>query len=215
MPGFLEIATTPAVRAVQETMGSAVQWRNVAGRRAFTFDRFTEHETDFIAARDSFYIATVSETGWPYVQHRGGPAGFLKVLDERTLAFADFTGNRQYISTGNATANPRGCLFLMDYARRARLKIFVEIDIVPLDADPALAELVITPGYKGRPERLYRLRVQAFDWNCPQHITPHYTEQQVTAAVQPLRDRLATLESDNAALRARLNLQEKAHDDTR
>ncbi|TWI69558.1 hypothetical protein IP91_00628 [Pseudoduganella lurida] len=209
MPGFLEIATTPSVQAVQEQMGSAAQWRNMAGRRAFTFDRFTEHETDFIADRDSFYIATVSETGWPYVQHRGGPRGFLKVLDERTLAFADYTGNRQYISTGNVNANPRGCLFLMDYARRARLKIFAEIDIVPLDADAALAELVATPGYKGRPERIFRLHLQAFDWNCPQHITPHYTEEQVTEAVQPLRDRLASLEAENAALRARLHTGEQ------
>lgn len=177
--GFLDIATTPSVRAAQAAMGSDALWSRDHGDRAF--DRFTAAEAAFIAERDSFYMASVSETGWPYVQHRGGPRGFLKLLDERTLAFADFRGNRQYISTGNLAANDRACLFLMDYRRRARLKVYAHADIVALDADPALAEQVVVPGYRGRPERIVRLRLQAFDWNCPQHITPRWSEAEIAA----------------------------------
>ncbi|MCJ8143447.1 pyridoxamine 5'-phosphate oxidase family protein [Ancylobacter sp. A5.8] len=198
--GFLDIAITPAVRAVQEQMGTAEMWEDFASERAS--DRFTPSEAAFIASRDSFYMATVSETGWPYVQHRGGPRGFLKMIDERTLAFADFAGNRQYISTGNAAANDRVCLFLMDYPRRARLKIYAHAQVLAVDADPALADQLRVPGYRGRIERLYRLRLTAFDWNCPQHITPRFTESEVAEAVAPLRRRLAELEAENAALKA-------------
>lgn len=198
--GFLDIAVTPRVRAAQAAMGSEGMWSDFKGDRAF--DRFTENEAAFIAERDSFYMATVSETGWPYVQHRGGPPGFLKLLDDRTLAFADYRGNRQYISVGNLSADDRACLFLMDYTRRARLKIYAHVETVGLDTDPVLAGLVAMPNYKGRPERILRLRLAAFDWNCPQHITPRFTEGDVIAAVQPLRQRLAELESENAELRA-------------
>ena len=200
--GFLDIAVTPSVRAVQEQMGTAGLWKGFPGERAS--DRFTPSEAAFIASRDSFYMATVSESGWPYVQHRGGPRGFLKVIDEQTLAFADFSGNRQYISTGNAAANDRVCLFLMDYPRRARLKIYAHAQVLALDADPELAGQLSLPGYRGRPERLYRLRLAAFDWNCPQHITPRFTESEVAEAVAPLRQRLAELEAENAVLKARL-----------
>lgn len=200
--GFLDIAVTPSVRAVQQQMGADGLWSDFPGHREF--NRFSDNEAGFVAARDSFYMATVSETGWPYVQHRGGPQGFLKVVDERTLAFADYRGNRQYISTGNANANGRACLFLMDYPHKTRLKIYADVDIVELGADPALAQLVAMPGYKGKPERIFRLRLQAFDWNCPQHITPRYTEQEVADAVGPLRARLAALEAENAALRTKV-----------
>jgi predicted pyridoxine 5'-phosphate oxidase superfamily flavin-nucleotide-binding protein len=149
-------------------------------------------------------MATVSETGWPYVQHRGGPRGFLKVIDDRTLAFADYRGNRQYISTGNIAANDRVSLFLMDYPRRTRLKIFAHIEKLTVDEDPLLTERVTNPAYKAKIERIFRLRLDAFDWNCPQHITPRYTEQEVTAAIRPLQERLAQLEAENAGLRARL-----------
>lgn len=147
-------------------------------------DRLTPAEAEFIGARDSFYLATVSAAGWPYVQHRGGPRGFLKVLDDRTLAFADYRGNRQYLSVGNLAHNDRAALILVDYAQRARLKLFVRIEAVALDADPALTERITAkpPGYKARPERILLLRVEAFDWNCPQHITPRYTEAQIAEA---------------------------------
>jgi predicted pyridoxine 5'-phosphate oxidase superfamily flavin-nucleotide-binding protein len=200
--GFLDIAVTPSVRAVQARMGADRIWQDFKGHREF--DRFTENEAAFIADRDSFYMATVSETGWPYVQHRGGPRGFLKLVDDRTLAFADYRGNRQYISTGNLAADDQACLFLMDYARRTRLKIYAHVETLELDADPALTELVTVPDYRAKLERIFRLHLVTFDWNCQQHITPRFNEQEVTAAVRPLRDRLAQLETENAELRARL-----------
>lgn len=206
--GFLDIALTPSVREAQAEMGADRLWSDFKGHRAF--DRFTENETAFIAERDSFYIASVSETGWPYVQHRGGPPGFLKVLDERTLAFADYRGNRQYISTGNFLANGRACLILMDYPRRARLKIYGQVEKLALDADPALRERVTDDAYGARAERIFRLRLNAFDWNCTQHITPRFTEREVAVAVQPLHDAIARLERENAELRDRLGLPGEA-----
>jgi predicted pyridoxine 5'-phosphate oxidase superfamily flavin-nucleotide-binding protein len=200
--GFLDIAITPSVRDAQAKMGADHVWRDFKGNRKF--DRFGENEAAFIAARDSFYMATVSETGWPYVQHRGGPRGFLKLVDDQSLAFADYRGNRQYISTGNLAADDRACLFLMDYARRARLKIYVRVETLSLDNDPDLTALVAMPEYGAKLERLFRLRLEAFDWNCSQHITPRFSEGEVSVAVRPLRERLAELEAENAALRARL-----------
>ncbi len=206
--GFMNIASTPSVRAAQAAMGADHLWQDFEGHREF--DRFTDNEAAFIAERDSFYMATVSETGWPYVQHRGGTRGFLKVVDDRTLAFADYRGNRQYISTGNLAADDRACLFLMDYAGRARLKIYARVEAVGLDADAALTERVTVPGYKARLERIFRVRLEAFDWNCPQHITPRFTQQEVAEAVRPLRERLVTLETEIAGLRARLASGEAA-----
>lgn len=198
--GFLDIASTPSVRAAQSAMGSDRVFENFRGDRAF--DRFTPNEAAFIAARDSFYMATISETGWPYVQHRGGPPGFLKVVDEKTLAFADYRGNRQYISVGNLAATGRAALILVDYAARARLKIYAEVEAVPIDGD--LAALITDPDYGARPERVIVARLAAFDWNCPQHITPRFTSAEVAAAMTPLRDRLTELEAENEQLRARL-----------
>ena len=203
---FLEVAVTPSVRAAQANMGVDQLWLGADNRPS---DTFTEGEIAFIASRDSFYMASVSETGWPYVQHRGGKAGFLKIVDHRTLAFADYRGNRQYISAGNFAANDRACLFLMDYVRRARLKIYAYVERLALDADQELTELVTDTTYKGRAERIFRLRLEAFDWNCPQHIIPRYTEQQVEQAVAPLREQLQRLETENATLRGRLENSER------
>ncbi|MYN08594.1 pyridoxamine 5'-phosphate oxidase family protein [Pseudoduganella aquatica] len=199
--GFMDIARTPAVRAAQAEMGADHLWADFEGHR--DFDRFTEQEAGFIAQQDTLYLASVSETGWPYVQHRGGPPGFLKMIDNQTLAFADYRGNRQYISTGNVKAHDRACMILVDYARRARLKIYVHAETLALDAEPQLTERVLDKGYGAKPERLFRLRLQAFDWNCPQHITRRYTETQIAAVAQPLRERIAQLERENAALQAR------------
>lgn len=203
---FLDLASSPSVRAVQEEMGSARLWTPGAADRQF--ERFTPDEAAFIAERDSFYMASVSESGWPYVQHRGGPPGFLKVIDETTLAFADYRGNRQYISVGNLDADDRVALILVDYPRRARLKILAHAERLALDADPALLERVTDGGYRAKPERVFRLRLAAFDWNCPQHITPRFTEAEIGRAVQPLRDRLEALENENRQLRERLANQE-------
>jgi predicted pyridoxine 5'-phosphate oxidase superfamily flavin-nucleotide-binding protein len=199
---FLDLLSTPAVQAAQTAQGSRRVWENLTADRAFT--RFTENEAAFIAARDSFYLASVSESGWPYVQHRGGPVGFLRVLDETTLAFADFTGNRQYISLGNVAADDRVSLILVDYPNRARLKILAHMEVRDLAADPDLAARLTTPGYKGRPERAFVLRLEAFDWNCPQHITPRFTAEELAPSLAPIRDRLAALEAENQALRDQL-----------
>ncbi len=202
--GFLEIARTPGVRAMQVEMGSAHVFDRFEGDRAF--NAFTRQETDFIASRDSFYMASVSETGWPYVQHRGGPAGFLTVLDDRTLAFADYRGNRQYISAGNLSTNDRVALILMDYTRQMRLKIYARVEFLPVEAESALAGQVLSPGYRARPERIVLLRLAAFDWNCPQHITPRFTQDEIIDALRGVRDRLTELEDENARLRAELAL---------
>jgi predicted pyridoxine 5'-phosphate oxidase superfamily flavin-nucleotide-binding protein len=200
--GFLDIAITPSVRVAQRAMGSDRIWSDFKGRREF--DRFTENESAFIAARDSFYMASVSETGWPYVQHRGGPAGFLKVIDAQTLAFPDYRGNRQYISLGNLNADARVALILVDYAVRQRLKIYAHMEAVAVDADPALAAKLAIPSYGAVLERIFKLRLETFDWNCPQHITPRFTEAEIAVAVTPLRDRMAAVEAENETLRARL-----------
>jgi predicted pyridoxine 5'-phosphate oxidase superfamily flavin-nucleotide-binding protein len=200
--GFLDIAMTPSVRAAQAQMGADQMWDRFSGHREF--DRFTANEMAFIAERDSFYMASVSETGWPYVQHRGGPPGFLKMVDDRTLAFADYRGNRQYISTGNVAANDRVSLILMDYPRRARLKIYAHVETLGLDSDAAVTEIVTDDAYRAKPERIFRLRLEAFDWNCPQHITPRFTEREIAEASRPLHERLAKLEAENVALREQL-----------
>jgi hypothetical protein len=200
--GFLDIAMTPDVVAAQAANGAAAAWANFKGHREF--DRFTDAEAAFIAERDSFYMATVSQTGWPYIQHRGGPAGFLKVLDETTLGFAEFRGNRQYISLGNLAGDDKVALILMDYPHRARMKIYARAEVRDLKDDPALAEVLALPDYKAKVERAMLFKLQTFDWNCPQHITPRFTEREIEAALGPVRQRMEALESENAALRARL-----------
>jgi len=179
MSRYLDIATTPSVAAAQDKYGSAEQWARIAARggadETTRSQRLGPAEAGFIGERDGFYLASVSETGWPYVQYRGGPTGFLTVLEPALLGFGDFRGNRQYITTGNVTANDRVSLFLMDYAHRQRLKIFGRIRIIDAADDPSLAERLIMPDYSARVERLVLIGVEAFDWNCPQHITPRFT----------------------------------------
>ena len=196
---FLDIATTPAVRAARAANGSAGLYDKIAAKRRT--DVFGVVEAEFIAARDSFYIASVSETGWPYVQHRGGPPGFITLLDDKTLAFADFRGNRQYISLGNTAADDRVALIMMDYPHRRRLKLYARTEPRKLAADPELAARLAHPEYRAVAERAVLLHLEAFDWNCPQHITPRYSEIEVVAASAPLAGRLAALETENGELR--------------
>ena len=198
---FLDKLTTPGVIAAQTAQGVRRIWEMDHDR---AFDRFGENEAAFISDRDSFYLASVSESGWPYVQHRGGPPGFLKVLDDRTLAFADFAGNRQYISLGNVGADDRVALFLMDYPNRARLKVLAHMHARSLADDPALAERLITPGYKAKVERAFVLTLEAFDWNCSQHITPRFTGAEIEPVVTALQTRIAALEAENEKLRAQI-----------
>ena len=206
--GFLDIASTPRVRAAQAANGSGEYWTHFKGDRLS--DRFTPAEAAFIAERDSLYMATVSESGWPYVQHRGGPPGFIRMLDDKTLAVADYRGNRQYITVGNVAAGGRASLILMDYANRRRLKIFAHVEVKNLADNPELAAAVATPGYKAKPERVLLFHLDAFDWNCPQHITPRFTEAEIDAALAPVRERLAQLEAENKALREKLGAREGA-----
>jgi len=197
---FLDMLSTPSVRAAQAANGVGKLFEQAGRERDFV--RFGPAEASFIGARDSFYLASVSESGWPYIQHRGGPRGFLKVLDAKTLAFADFRGNRQYISLGNIAADDRVGLFLMDYPNRARLKVLAHMQAVALSDHPDLAERLATPGYRGKAERAMVLRLEAFDWNCAQHITPRFTVDETVAAAAPLRARIAELEAEVARLRA-------------
>ena len=199
---YLDLLSTPGVEAAQAANGSRAMWEDFTGERLS--DRFGEDEAAFIAARDTFYMASVSQSGWPYVQHRGGPPGFLKLLDDRTLGFTDFRGNRQYVSLGNIADDDRVALILMDYPNRARLKILAHMSTHDLAAEPDLAGRLALPGYKGRPERGFVLRLEAFDWNCAQHITPRFTAAEIAASVLPLQARLKELEAENAALREQL-----------
>jgi predicted pyridoxine 5'-phosphate oxidase superfamily flavin-nucleotide-binding protein len=196
---FLRTLDTPGIRAARAANGVGELWETTDVDRPA--DRFSPNETAFIAERDSFYLATVSQTGWPYIQHRGGPRGFLRVLDESTLGFADYRGNRQYLTLGNLVDDDRVALFLMDYARRRRLKILARMSAHDLKAEGDLAARLATPGYRGLAERGFTLRLHAFDWNCPQHITPRFTEDEIEAAIAPLRARLRDMEAENARLR--------------
>lgn len=182
---FSDITFTPSVKAAQETYGSR------EGNRNFELaedprNELTPAEVQFIEARDSFYQATVGENGWPYLQHRGGPSGFLKVLDARTIGFADYRGNRQYLSVGNLMANDRISLFLMDYPRRRRLKLWGRARIVEEAENPELIAALEDPEYRARIERAIVIHIEAFDWNCPQHITPRFTEAEIRAQVESL-----------------------------
>ncbi len=199
---FLDRLSSPGVIAAQSANGARRLWATAGADRQF--DRLGDAEAAFIAARDSLYMATVSQTGWPYVQHRGGPPGFVRMLDATTLAFADFRGNRQYISLGNLADDDRVSLILVDYAARARLKILARLSVRDLAADSALAEALALPGYRATPERAFVLRLEAFDWNCPQHITPRWSAAEVEIATAPLRARLAELEAENARLRGHM-----------
>lgn len=175
---FAKIAFTRNVQAVQARMGSAEAYRSAAAGEAEAVE-LSPYEIAFVAARDSFYQGSVGENGWPYVQHRGGPTGFLKVLDARTIGYADFSGNRQYISAGNLEGDNRVSLFLMDYPGQRRLKIWGRARLIDEDTEPALIARLESPDYRARVERGVVITVEAYDWNCPKHITPRYTEREL------------------------------------
>jgi predicted pyridoxine 5'-phosphate oxidase superfamily flavin-nucleotide-binding protein len=190
---FASLAFTPAVRALQKQMGSRNAYAKAEGGPTH-HDRLSAREAAFIAMRDSFYMATVSETGWPYIQHRGGPPGFVAVLDTATLGFADFRGNRQYVSLGNLAGNDRVALFFMDYPNRARLKLLGRARAIERQENPELIARLVMPDYRATVERGIIISVEAFDWNCSQHITPRFTPDDIAAAVAPLHERIRLLE---------------------
>lgn len=194
-----DIAFTPTVKTIQERLGSRAGYANMEQKGGWR-STVTPDLAAFIAERESFYLATANADGQPYTQHRGGPKGFLKVLDERTLAFADFAGNRQYISMGNLAENNKAFIFLMDYANRQRMKIWSRAEVI--ENDPTLLDQLTDPTYVARPERVFRFHIEAWDSNCPQHITPRFTVDDLTLTMQSLRDRIAELEAEVALLRS-------------
>ncbi|RNJ48716.1 pyridoxamine 5'-phosphate oxidase family protein [Methylocystis hirsuta] len=197
---FAEIAFTPTVKKAQEELGSRNAYARMESVPETRNHRLSEAEAEFIAARNSFYMATVSETGWPYIQHRGGPIGFVRVLDDATIGFADYRGNRQYISLGNLANDDRVSLFFMDYPNKTRLKLFGRAKIVGLDDEATLSRLE-SSDYRARVERGFLIKVEGFDWNCPQHIVERYTLDEMRVTTAPLTARIAELERQLARLR--------------
>ena len=193
-----DVAFTSAVKDVQSRLGSRNGYANMERGRGWA-NTITNDLRAFIARRDSFYLGTASGDGQPYIQHRGGPPGFLKVLDDQTLAFADFSGNRQYISLGNLSENTQAFIFLMDYANQRRVKIWGTAEVV--EDDPALLERLADPEYAGNPERAFVFHVEAWDVNCPQHIPRLYTEAQIAPRLAELQNQVAALEAENQRLR--------------
>ncbi len=199
---FGSLVFTPVVRALQEKYGSRKQYARL--QEGATADRLGPDESAFIAERDSFYMASIGSTGWPYVQHRGGPKGFLKVIDPQTLAFADFRGNKQYVSAGNLTTDDRVALIMVDYPQQARLKILGHAEIFEGEKGREWTDRVQVPGYKAIIERVFVIRIEAFDWNCPQHITPRFTEEQIREALAPFERQMQELQQENEKLRKAL-----------
>lgn len=194
-----DVAFTPTVKQAQEQRGSRKGYAAMDQKGGWTAT-ITDELASFIVERDSLYLATSNALGQPYIQHRGGPAGFLKVLDDKRLALADFAGNKQYISLGNLEDNPKAFIFLMDYPNRRRIKIWGRAEMI--EDDPDLLERLADPAYRGKPERALVFTVEAWDVNCPQHILPRFTEDQMDPIIDGLKDRIATLEAENAALKA-------------
>jgi hypothetical protein len=183
---FASIAFTEAVKALQEKNGSRASYARM--EKMSYVDGLTENEMDFISQRDSFYMATIGENGFPYIQHRGGPKGFVKVLDAKRIGFIDFRGNMQYISVGNIATHNNVSIIMVDYPARARLKIYAKAEITELKDNPELFELLDLKDYSFRPERMMVLHIEAYDWNCPQHITPKYTVEEIQEAFAAQHD---------------------------
>ena len=193
-----DVAFTPAVKAIQTRKGSREAYANVEQRGGWRTE-IDENLAAFLGETNSFYLATASADGQPYIQHRGGPKGFIKILDKTTIAFADFGGNRQYITQGNLSENPRAYIFVMDYAHRRRVKLWGEARVV--DDDPALTQSLMAQGYKARPEQVILFRIAAWGTNCPQHIPQKFDAADVAAALASRDARIAELEAELAAVR--------------
>lgn len=191
---YAEIAFTAGVKKEQEKYNSRRQYERM--EKISRGSEMSFVEADFIERRDSFYLATTSENGYPYVQFRGGASGFLKVLDSKTLGYADFRGNLQYVSVGNLRSNKKAALILMDYPNRQRLKIYATIEVFDAEDAPELLDRLAMPDYKAKIERAMILHIDAFDWNCPQHITPRYTMSEIGRILIPFKEQIALLEKE-------------------
>jgi predicted pyridoxine 5'-phosphate oxidase superfamily flavin-nucleotide-binding protein len=200
---FGSLVFTPLVKKLQEKYGSRRQYERMENLGAAQ-NRLTEFETEFVAERDSFYMATTGATGWPYVQHRGGIKGFLKVIDDRTLAFGDLRGNKQYISTGNLLTDDRVAIIMIDYPRQARLKILGRIETLEGEKAEGWLDKVRMRGEKTPIERVFVIHVEAYDWNCPQHITPRYSVEELRDGMKDVEKRMQALEQENDSLRKQL-----------
>jgi predicted pyridoxine 5'-phosphate oxidase superfamily flavin-nucleotide-binding protein len=198
---YSELAFTDAVKKLQERLGSLLSYERVE-KRSYV-DGLTEQEEDFIAQIDSFYIASFGENGFPYIQHRGGPKGFIRIIDKATIGIVDFIGNRQYISTGNISKNPNVSLILLSYPLRARLKIYAEAEIVELQEDSSLYDFLSPKDYQFKPEKMMIFKIKAYDWNCPQHINPKYTLEEVRELLEPQQQYINRLEEEIKALKAK------------
>ncbi len=199
---FAEIAFTPEVRKLQEKMGSRASYARM--ERDTWQDGLTDSEAEFISQRDSFYMATIGENGFPYIQHRGGPKGFIKVIDEKNLGFIDFKGNMQFITAGNLATNNNVSVIMVDYPAKTRLKIYASARIAELKDELQLFKLLDLENYKFRPERMIVLQVEAYDWNCPQHITQRYTEVEIIELFANQMNRIDELQNQIAELRLQL-----------
>lgn len=199
---FASLAFTDTVKAMQEKLGSRAGYARM--ERDTYRDGLTQNEVDFITRRDSFYMASIGENNFPYIQHRGGPKGFLKVLDSKRIGFIDFRGNMQYISVGNIATNNNVALIMVDYPTRARLKILAKAELVELKDDPVLYDLLDLNDYKFKPERMMVFNVEAYDWNCPQHITPRYTLEDIEGVFASQREHIKKLEAEVKDLRHKL-----------
>jgi hypothetical protein len=196
---FTELAFTESVKTQQEKYGTRTAYVRMEQGGKFR-NQLTWQEKKHIEDRDGFYLSSVGENGWPYIQFRGGPQGFLKVTGDNTLAFADFRGNGQYISTGNFNVNRKTVLFIMDYTKKQRLKIWAEAEVLDPEDHPDLAEQLVMPDYKATVERIIVFTVHAFDWNCPQHITPRYTQDEIGDSFAELESLVARLKMENENL---------------
>ncbi|WP_337043488.1 pyridoxamine 5'-phosphate oxidase family protein [Emticicia sp. 17c] len=202
---FGKIAFGKAAKALQEKAGSRTAYARIEKETRRT--GLTDYEASFIARRDSFYMASITESGFPYIQHRGGPKGFLKVLDATHLGFIDFKGNKQYVSVGNFETNNNVSLFLMDYPNKIRLKIFAKAEVITIEDNAELYHELALNNSAAKAEQMIVFRVEAFDWNCPQHITPRYTIEEIETITQPQKAYIAQLETEIAELKAKIQKQ--------
>lgn len=200
---FKHLMFTPGVREIQEAKGSRASYARMEGDGSAP-DALDDTARAFIESRDTFYMASVTETGWPYVQHRGGPPGFLRVLDRHRIAFADFSGNRQYISTANFRSDDRVALILMDYPNRQRLKLVGRAVSIEHAENPALVDALMPPGYPAQAERGFMITVEGLEWNCAKYISQRFTVAELAGPVEALKARITALEAENSTLKEKL-----------
>ena len=199
---YSELAFTDAIKNLQDRLGSRLSYERM--EKVSFVDGLTDYETEYIAQIDSFYLASIGENGYPYIQHRGGPKGFIRVIDKETIGIVDFVGNRQYISAGNISKNAKVSLILLSYPLKTRLKIYAEAEIIELSEDSSLYDFLRPKEYKFKPERIMLFKVKAYDWNCPQHINPKYSIEEVQEILAPQQQYIQQLEEELKTLKEQL-----------